>query len=105
MDLLLHRIGWSVPVPARRAAERDEARIAAWREDLAGGKRTAANWPTTNPTSSPEPKDHKPNAHNAGSVADDQLPDLVPSAAVLMVVSRASAPPPAAAKIQAAPYY
>jgi hypothetical protein len=33
MDLLLHRIGWSVPVPARRAAERDEAAIAAWREE------------------------------------------------------------------------
>jgi transposase len=33
MDLLLHRIGWSVQVPARRAAERDEARITAWRED------------------------------------------------------------------------
>jgi len=32
-DLLLHRIGWSVEVPARRAAERDEARIAAWREE------------------------------------------------------------------------
>jgi len=26
VDLLLHRIGWSVQVPARRAAERDEAR-------------------------------------------------------------------------------
>src|SRR6266513_3538485 len=36
MDLLLHRIGWSVQVPARRAAERDEAAIAAWRE---------ATWP------------------------------------------------------------
>jgi putative transposase len=33
MDVLLHRIGWSVQVPARRAAERDEARIARWRED------------------------------------------------------------------------
>ena len=33
MDLLLHRLGWSVQVPARRAAERDEARIAAWREE------------------------------------------------------------------------
>ena len=33
-DLLLHRIGWSVQVPARRAAERDEARIAAWREEM-----------------------------------------------------------------------
>jgi putative transposase len=33
LDLLLHRIGWSVQVPARQAAERDEARIAAWREE------------------------------------------------------------------------
>jgi transposase len=32
-DLLLHRIGWSVQVPARRAAERDEAAIAAWRQE------------------------------------------------------------------------
>jgi transposase len=32
LDLLLHRIGWSVQVPARRAAERDEAAVAAWRE-------------------------------------------------------------------------
>jgi transposase len=32
MDLLLHRIGWSMQVPARRAAERDEAAIAEWRE-------------------------------------------------------------------------
>jgi transposase len=31
--VLLHRIGWSVQVPARRAAERDEARVAAWREE------------------------------------------------------------------------
>src|SRR4051794_25600745 len=30
LDLLLHRLGWSVQVPARRAAERDEQRIAAW---------------------------------------------------------------------------
>jgi transposase len=34
MDLLLHRIGWSVQVPARRAAERDEARITAWRQEV-----------------------------------------------------------------------
>ncbi len=33
VDVLLHRIGWSVQVPARRAAERDEARIGAWREE------------------------------------------------------------------------
>ena len=33
MDVLLHRIGWSVQVPARRAAERDEEKVARWRED------------------------------------------------------------------------
>ena len=33
VDLLLHRIGWSVQVPARRAAERNEEQIAAWREE------------------------------------------------------------------------
>jgi transposase len=33
MDVLLHRAGWSVQVPARRAAERDEDRIARWREE------------------------------------------------------------------------
>ena|SRR5487761_1102949 len=32
LDLLLHRTGWSVQVPARQAAERDEAAIARWRE-------------------------------------------------------------------------
>jgi transposase len=46
MDLLLHRIGWSVQVPARRAAERDEAAIAAWREErwpvVKGPRRTWA---------------------------------------------------------------
>ncbi len=31
LDLLLHRLGWSVQVPARQAAERDEAVITAWR--------------------------------------------------------------------------
>jgi hypothetical protein len=36
LDLLLHRIGWSVQVPARQASERDEAAIAAWKE---------ATWP------------------------------------------------------------
>ncbi|MFD3808686.1 winged helix-turn-helix domain-containing protein [Streptomyces sp. NPDC058619] len=35
VDLLLHRIGWSVQVPARRAAERDEAKIAAWKDERA----------------------------------------------------------------------
>jgi transposase len=34
VDLLLHRIGWSVQFPARQAAERDEARIAAWRQEV-----------------------------------------------------------------------
>ena len=33
LDLLLHRLGWSVQVPARRAAERDEEKVARWRED------------------------------------------------------------------------
>jgi len=33
MDVLLHRIGWTVQIPARRAAERDEDKIARWRED------------------------------------------------------------------------
>jgi transposase len=46
MDVLLHRIGWSVQVPARRAAERDEERIAAWREEtwpvVKGPRRTWA---------------------------------------------------------------
>ena len=32
-DLLLHRIGWSVRVPARRAAERDEAAVSRWKQE------------------------------------------------------------------------
>jgi putative transposase len=49
MDLLLHRIGWTVQVPARRAAGRDEAAIARWREEtwpvVKGRRRTwAAGW-------------------------------------------------------------
>jgi putative transposase len=36
VGLLLHRIDWSVQVPARQAAERNEAAIAAWKE---------ADWP------------------------------------------------------------
>jgi transposase len=46
LDLLLHRIGWRVQVPARQAAERDEARITAWREEtwpvVKGRRRTWA---------------------------------------------------------------
>jgi transposase len=46
LDLLLHRIGWTVQVPARRAAERDEAAVATWREDtwpvIKGRRRTRA---------------------------------------------------------------
>ncbi len=34
VDLLLHRIGWSVQFPARQAAERDEAAMAAWRQEV-----------------------------------------------------------------------
>lgn len=33
LDLLLPRIGWSVQVPSRRAPERDEAKIAAWKDE------------------------------------------------------------------------
>src|SRR3954447_7431239 len=33
VDLLLHRLGWSVQVPARAAAERNEQLISAWREE------------------------------------------------------------------------
>ena len=46
LDVLLHRIGWSVQVPARRAAERDEDQIARWREEtwpvIKGRRRTWA---------------------------------------------------------------
>jgi transposase len=33
LDLLLHRIGWSVQVPSRKATERDEAKVAAWKDE------------------------------------------------------------------------
>jgi transposase len=33
VHVLLHRMGWSVQVPARRAAERDEAAVTAWKEE------------------------------------------------------------------------
>jgi Winged helix-turn helix len=46
LDLLLHRIGWSAQVPARQATERNEAAIAAWREEtwpvVEGRRRTWA---------------------------------------------------------------
>ena len=32
VHLLLHRAGWSVQVPARRAAERDEAAVSVWQQ-------------------------------------------------------------------------
>jgi transposase len=49
LDLLLHRIGWSVQVPARQATERDEAQIARWRQEewpvIKGRRRTwAPGW-------------------------------------------------------------
>jgi putative transposase len=55
LDLLLHRIGWSVQVPARQAAERDEEKITAWRQEtwpvIKGRRRTwAPGWSSrTNP--------------------------------------------------------
>src|SRR3954471_6502515 len=46
LDLLLQRLGWSVQVPARRAAERDEEQIVTWREEtwpqIKGPRRTWA---------------------------------------------------------------
>jgi len=46
IDVPPHRIGWSAQVPARQAAERDEAAIAAWREQtrpvIKGPSRSAA---------------------------------------------------------------
>jgi transposase len=46
LDLLLHRIGWSVQVPARQAAERDDAKISRWRQEtwpvVKGRRRTWA---------------------------------------------------------------
>jgi transposase len=49
LDLLLHRMGWSVQVPARRATERNEEQITAWREatwpEIKGRRRTwAPGW-------------------------------------------------------------
>jgi putative transposase len=49
LDLLLHRLGWSVQVPARRVADRDEEQIAAWRQEtwpqIKGPRRTwAPGW-------------------------------------------------------------
>src|SRR3954470_13393382 len=49
VDLLLHRLGWSVQMPARRAAERNEEQITAWREEtwpaIKGRRRTwAPGW-------------------------------------------------------------
>jgi transposase len=46
LDLLLHRLGWSVQVPARRAIERNEERSTAWRPEtwplIKGPRRTWA---------------------------------------------------------------
>jgi Winged helix-turn helix len=36
LDLLLHRLGWSVQVPARPAVERHEEQITAGREQTSG---------------------------------------------------------------------
>src|SRR5215472_5031495 len=55
LDLLLHRIGWSVQVPARQATERNEEQITFWKEEtwpvIKGRRRTwAPGWSSkTNP--------------------------------------------------------
>jgi transposase len=33
LDLLVHRIGWSLQVPSRKATERDETKTAAWKNE------------------------------------------------------------------------
>ncbi|MFI9101122.1 winged helix-turn-helix domain-containing protein [Streptomyces fildesensis] len=44
LDLLPHRIGWSVQVPSRKATERDKEKIAAWKDEqwpiIKGQRRT-----------------------------------------------------------------
>ena len=44
LDLLLHRIGWSVQVHARQATERSEEQVTAWKEErwpvIKGRRRT-----------------------------------------------------------------
>ncbi|WP_234377209.1 winged helix-turn-helix domain-containing protein [Streptomyces sp. TP-A0356] len=46
LDLLMHRIGWSVQVPSHKATERDEVKIAAWKDEqwpiVKRGRRTWA---------------------------------------------------------------
>ena len=55
LDLLLHRLRWSLQVAARRATERNEEQITAWREEtwpqIKGPRRTwAPGWSSkTNP--------------------------------------------------------
>jgi len=45
MSLVLHRLGWSVQVPAHRAAERDEAAIRAWvQESWPAARGPRATW-------------------------------------------------------------
>ncbi|MCA2227734.1 helix-turn-helix domain-containing protein [Nonomuraea aurantiaca] len=45
LDYLLHRLGWSWQVPTRRAVERDDAAIAAWRNDVwPEGKEPRRTW-------------------------------------------------------------
>src|SRR5215470_12442550 len=49
LDLLLHRIGWSVQVPARQATERNEEQVSSWKEEtwplIKGRRRTwAPGW-------------------------------------------------------------
>ena len=72
LDLLLHRLGWSVQVPARHAAERHEQRIAAWREatwpQMKGRRRTwAPGW--SSKTSPARGSGRPPGAPGAGAAA------------------------------------
>ncbi|WSN45923.1 winged helix-turn-helix domain-containing protein (plasmid) [Streptomyces sp. NBC_01334] len=64
MGLLLHRIGWSVQVPSRKATERDEAKIATWKDEqgpvIKRRRRTWAPDAATRPSCESPPQE--PNA-------------------------------------------
>ncbi len=65
--LLLHRIGWSVQIPARRAAERNQAAIAAWRE---------VTWPVVKRTAAArgDAGPHLQAGHRAEGISDEADP-------------------------------
>jgi transposase len=79
LDLLLHRIGWSVQVPARRAAERDEAAIAAWREETWPVSVTTSDHAPSHTPQQPEQRNQDQPANKLNGIgAAAQLPQNAP---------------------------